>query len=214
LARDLSGEDCDLIDHIMIEKVSCIAEDRKAKHCKKVHNLHKAQHPQLPPDNRKTVINLSKVSFEEAACSILSKGLNYAVTLAVVPVEDILRGGVEKAIGALPEETAEEVRQETIKILKGSRKPKANLTGAEMRALWALKALTRCSLEAYCEHHWCPHLLLGRTPSWATGLPYWQLSTPCKELDRLYPRIGFYPHRFPGYNSQVRCGIALHQGAD
>jgi hypothetical protein len=47
--------------------------------------------------------------------------------------------GVEKAIGALPEETAEEIRQEIVKILKGSRKPKDNLTGAERRELRALK---------------------------------------------------------------------------
>jgi hypothetical protein len=53
---------------------------------------------------------------EEAACSALNKSLNYAVTLAVVPVEDSLCG-VEKAIGALPEVTAEEVLQKTIEIL-------------------------------------------------------------------------------------------------
>jgi hypothetical protein len=44
---------------------------------------------------------------EEAVCSALSKGLNYAVTPAVVPVDAILCG-VEKATGALPEETAKE----------------------------------------------------------------------------------------------------------
>jgi hypothetical protein len=76
---------------------------------------------------------------EEAACSALSKGLNYAVALVVLPVEDIL-SGVEKAIGNLPEETAEEIRQETVRILKGSCKPKNNLTGADKRALRGLKA--------------------------------------------------------------------------
>jgi hypothetical protein len=74
------------------------------------------------------VVNLSEVPFEEAACSALGKGLNFVVAPASVPVKDILCG-VEKAIGVLPEETAE-----------GSRKPKDNLTGAERRALWALKA--------------------------------------------------------------------------
>jgi hypothetical protein len=52
------------------------------------------------------------------------------VAPASVPVKDILCG-VEKAIGALPEETAEEIRQETFRILKGSRKPKVNLTYLE-----------------------------------------------------------------------------------
>jgi hypothetical protein len=62
-----------------------------------------------------------------------------ALAPVFVPVRDILCG-VEKAIGALPEETAEEITQESFRILKGSRKPKDNLTGAERRALRALKA--------------------------------------------------------------------------
>jgi hypothetical protein len=61
------------------------------------------------------------------------------VALAFVAVKEILCG-MEKAIWALPEETAEEIQQETVRILKGSHKPKDNLTGAERRALWALKA--------------------------------------------------------------------------
>jgi hypothetical protein len=56
-----------------------------------------------------------------------------------VPVKDILCG-VEKAIMALPEETVGEIRQETVRILKGSNKPKDNLTCAERRALRALKS--------------------------------------------------------------------------
>jgi hypothetical protein len=60
------------------------------------------------------------------------------VAPASVPVKDILCG-VEKAIGVLPEEIVEEIRQETVRILKGSHKPKINLTGAERRALQALK---------------------------------------------------------------------------
>jgi hypothetical protein len=39
----------------------------------------------------------------------------------MMPIEDILRG-VEKAIGSLPEDAAEEVRQETVRIPKASRK--------------------------------------------------------------------------------------------
>jgi hypothetical protein len=108
LARYLSGGDWDLIDRITTEKVSRLAEEGKAKHCNKFQRLHRTQHPPLSPDNKKTIINLSKIPLEEAACSALSKGLNYAVTPAVLPIEDILCG-VEKAVGALPEETAEEV---------------------------------------------------------------------------------------------------------
>jgi hypothetical protein len=47
---------------------------------------------------------------------------------------------VEKAIGTQHEETAEEIRQEMVRILKGSRRPKDNLTGGERRALQSLKA--------------------------------------------------------------------------
>jgi hypothetical protein len=82
---------------------------------------------------------ISGVPLEEAACSALSKGLNFAVTPRSVPIKDILCG-VEKAIRTLPEETAEEIRQETVRILKGSNKPKDNLTGAERKALRALKS--------------------------------------------------------------------------
>jgi hypothetical protein len=85
------------------------------------------------------VVNLSEVPLEEAACLALSKGLNFAVAPVSVPVKDILYG-VEKAIVALLEQTAEEIQQETVRILKGSCKPKENLNGAERRALQALKA--------------------------------------------------------------------------
>jgi hypothetical protein len=44
-----------------------------------------------------------------------------------------------KAISALYEETIE-ILQETFRILKGTQKPKYNLTGVERRALQALKA--------------------------------------------------------------------------
>jgi hypothetical protein len=40
-----------------------------------------------------------------------------------ISVKDILCV-VEKAVGALPEETAEEIRQETVRIIKSSREPK------------------------------------------------------------------------------------------
>jgi hypothetical protein len=100
----------------------------------------RVQKPTPPRDNKKIVVNLSEVRLEEAAGSALSKGVNYAVAPAFVPVKDILCG-VQKAIGALPEETAEEIRQETVRILRGSRKPKDNLTGAERRALRALKPM-------------------------------------------------------------------------
>jgi hypothetical protein len=51
--------------------------------------------------------------------------------------------------------------------------------------VWAAKhPQAKGSLKAYCEHHWGHHLSLGQTPGKLTGLSYWQLSTPCKELNR------------------------------
>jgi hypothetical protein len=55
------------------------------------------------------VVNLSEVPLEEAACSALSKGLNFAMAPASVHIKDTLCG-VEKAIRALPEETADEIQ--------------------------------------------------------------------------------------------------------
>jgi hypothetical protein len=63
-------------------------------------------------DNSRTVMNLSGVLLEEAACSALNKDLNYAAHPGRIPVKDFFCG-VEKAVGNLPEETAEEIRQET-----------------------------------------------------------------------------------------------------
>jgi hypothetical protein len=54
----------------------------------------------------------------------------------VLLIEGFL-SGAEKAIGFLPEEADEEVRQETVRILKASTKPKNNLPGAQRRALRA-----------------------------------------------------------------------------
>jgi hypothetical protein len=47
---------------------------------------------------------------------------------------------VEKAIRILSEDTAQDLRQETIRILKDSRQSKSNLTGAERKALRSLTA--------------------------------------------------------------------------
>jgi hypothetical protein len=57
------------------------------------------------------VVNLNDVPLEDAAYSTLGTGLNYAVAPVVLPIEDIL-SGMEKAVCSLPEEAAEDVRQE------------------------------------------------------------------------------------------------------
>lgn len=66
---------------------------------------------------------------EDAAYSALGKGPDYAVTPTVLLIED-LHSGVEE-VGSLPEEAAEEVIQETARILKSFRK-QHNLSGAKI----------------------------------------------------------------------------------
>jgi hypothetical protein len=81
-----------------------------------------------PSPITRLVINLCYMLLENAACSALSKGLKYAVTPVVMPVEDNLCR-VKNITGALPTDTAEEVQQETVRTLTGSCKPMDNLTG-------------------------------------------------------------------------------------
>jgi hypothetical protein len=108
LTHTLSAEDWDLIHHITDEQVLCIAGDVRAKHCMKFLQLHNTQHPPGTLNNSRTAIKLSGVPLEEAACSALSNGLNYAAAHGLIPIKDFLCN-VEKVIGTLPEETAEEI---------------------------------------------------------------------------------------------------------
>jgi hypothetical protein len=133
LAQSLSAKDMDLINRIMTEKVLRIADDVRVRHCRKFLYLHNGQHPPGLPDNKRTIINLCKVALEEA-CSTLSKSLNYVVAHGLLTIKDMLYGK-EKAVGILPEETAEKILLEMVGILNGSHLPKDNLTCASRRAL-------------------------------------------------------------------------------
>jgi hypothetical protein len=126
------------MDRITGEKASHVQADDKARQRRKFQKLHTMQHPAPSADNRRTLINRSNVPLRDAAYLTLGKVLNYALAPVVLPIEDFLRG-VEKAIGFLSEEDAEEVRQETLRIVKSSTKPKDNLSVAERRPLPALR---------------------------------------------------------------------------
>jgi len=91
------------------------------------------------------VINLSDQKLDYAVYSLLQKGLNYAVTPFSTPIEDIL-AGVEKAELSLPVEMAEEARQETVRIIKSSSRPRDNLRKTERAALTTLKDNTNLSI--------------------------------------------------------------------
>ena len=67
------------------------------------------------------------------------------MTPHTIPFEDIL-AGVEKAVQSLPVEMAEEARQEAVKIIKSSSKPRDNLTRAEREAPRTLKKNTELTI--------------------------------------------------------------------
>jgi hypothetical protein len=115
----LADDDRALLDRITFEKVSHVAAGDKARQCGKFQKLHGAQHPASLTVNMKAVVNHGDAALEDAAYSALGKGLNYAVIPASLPIEDFL-SGVEKAVRALPEEAADEVRQDTVRILKAA----------------------------------------------------------------------------------------------
>jgi hypothetical protein len=84
------------------------------------------------------VINPSDQKLDDALSSLLQKGLNFAVNSCSTPIQDVL-AGVEKAVLSLPAEMADEARQETVRIIKYSSRPRDNLRKTERAALKSLK---------------------------------------------------------------------------
>ena len=136
LPSRLSESDWSLIDRLTFNKAARIGEDNKAIQLHKFVRLHTTQQEIRTP--KETVFNPSGQNLDDGLHSLLRKGLNYAVTPRSIPIEDMLTG-VEKAVQPLPVESAEEVRQETIRIIKSASKPKNNLTRTERAALKNLK---------------------------------------------------------------------------
>src|SRR5215469_1292483 len=144
LASLLSESDWSLIDRLTFNKATRTGEDSKASQLQKFTRLHETQHQNIrkPKD---TVINLSGHILDDGLHSLLQKGLNYAVTPRNLPIEDLLTG-VEKAVQSLPVESAEEARQETVRIIKSPSKPRDNLTRTERAALRNLKNNTELTI--------------------------------------------------------------------
>ncbi|KAL0269180.1 UNVERIFIED_CONTAM: hypothetical protein PYX00_006992 [Menopon gallinae] len=90
------------------------------------------------PDHSKTVINLSTHHISTPAISALAKGQNFAITPNRIPVEDIITR-VEATIQLLPSATAEEIRSETVHLLKRTKPPKTNIPPKELQAIKNLK---------------------------------------------------------------------------
>jgi hypothetical protein len=102
--------------------------------------LHKTQHP-TTKTSKETVIKLSGQTLNDGVYSLLQKSLNYAVIPRTIPIEDII-AGVEKAVQSLPVEMAEEAREENVRIMRISSRPRDNLTTAERESLRTLKENT------------------------------------------------------------------------
>ncbi|KAJ8890337.1 hypothetical protein PR048_009845 [Dryococelus australis] len=81
-------------------------------------------------DHKKVVIDLSDKQLDEATITILSKGMNFAVTPTTLPIEDLVYV-VESSILHLPVTLANEIRAETSRILRKAKLPLPN----EKRAL-------------------------------------------------------------------------------
>jgi hypothetical protein len=92
-----------------------------------------------------TVINLTNQTLDEGLLSLLQKGLNFAISPGAIPIEDTL-ASVEKTLHELPVEIAEEIRQETGRIIKNSARPADNLTKSERSALKTLKSNTELTI--------------------------------------------------------------------
>ncbi|XP_072401183.1 uncharacterized protein [Diabrotica undecimpunctata] len=114
------------------------ADLTKIKQLKKFNSLTAEQRPRKketpPTETHKLVYNFSNLELNEATTSVLSKGFNFAVAPARIPVENII-SEVESSITNIPPETAEIIRQDVSQILRTAKPPKRNLTREEKEAL-------------------------------------------------------------------------------
>lgn len=148
---ELSAEVRALLGYIISEKVSHIAVDNKARQCNKFQQLHGPRHSVSVANDRKMVVNLKDVQLEDAA---------------LLFIKDVL-GSVQKAVSSLSEEVAEEIQQESVRLLKTSIMSKGNPSAAESRTLWALRTNSdqRRSLPpTECDGHPRHRLNIGRLP--------------------------------------------------
>jgi hypothetical protein len=91
-------------------------------------------------DTEKVVVNLTDRVLDLAAVAILSTGSNFAhTTNPRLNLKDVI-SVVKCSIQHLPTEAAEEIRQETNRILRHSKSQKRNISKAEREALLALRS--------------------------------------------------------------------------
>lgn len=99
------------------------------------HSETRTIHPnQKPKSDNAQVINLSDFLLNHATESTLRKGLNFAITLNKIPVEEVI-SNIEVAIKNLDIAKSEEIRQDITKILRTSKPPPSKITVEGKRAL-------------------------------------------------------------------------------
>ena len=84
------------------------------------------------------VINLSGRQISDDERSILSKGLNFAITTTTLPVEEII-AGTEVVVKYMTETAAEELRGEVVHTIKRAKLPKCYTSKGERVALQTLR---------------------------------------------------------------------------
>ncbi|XP_046396739.1 uncharacterized protein LOC124163714 [Ischnura elegans] len=138
LATSLAPTDWDYIDAIATAQGELQLRKDTARQIKKFNHLLPPEKNVCPPDNTRTIVNLSEEVLDEPSQSVLSKGLNFATVPRTIPYADII-GGIEQAIRKLSNEEAEEVRGEVTMVLKRAELPKSNITRDERAALHRLR---------------------------------------------------------------------------
>nr|XP_023028782.1 uncharacterized protein LOC111516927 [Leptinotarsa decemlineata] len=83
---------------------------------------------------RSPVHNFSNTPLDDNTLNILSKGFNFSITPRSIPIGTIITQ-TESAIAHLPENLAEEARQDTATTLRRAKIPKSNDTPAETQSL-------------------------------------------------------------------------------
>ena len=87
---------------------------------------------------KRWVVNLSKYKLNQDQTSVLSKGLNFAITPHRIPTNDIIVA-TELACKSLPTNEATQLRTEIVEAIKSSKVPKSNISKGEKMALRSLK---------------------------------------------------------------------------
>ncbi|XP_072384331.1 uncharacterized protein [Diabrotica undecimpunctata] len=162
-----------ILDTLSNFRTETNADLTKTKQIKKFERLSLEQQPIETPqqDTCKLVYNFSNFRLDEATKSVLSKGFNFAVAPARIPIENICE--VESSITNIPSDTAETIRQDVSRILRTAKPPKRNLTHEEKEALNSLRKNKEIIvLPADKEHHFqlIPREKSSRCPK-LYGLP-------------------------------------------